>query len=66
MAVSDLAKPYQISLPAVSKHIGVLEEAGLVFRWREGRTFYCRLASHSMGEINVWLGKFRRAQARTK
>jgi DNA-binding transcriptional ArsR family regulator len=58
--VSDLAKPYGISLPAVSKHIKVLEDAGLVFRWREGRTFYCRLATSPLREIDSWLARFRK------
>lgn len=61
--VSELAQPYGISLPAVSKHIKVLEQAGLVFRWREGRTFYCRLAASPLREIDSWLVRFRDSQS---
>lgn len=58
-AVTELAKPFQMSLPAISKHISVLEEAGLVFKRREGRTIYCRLATDPLKEIDVWLARFR-------
>jgi DNA-binding transcriptional ArsR family regulator len=61
-SVSELAKPYGISLPAVSKHLGVLEEAGLIFRERRGRVSYCRLASQPLREIDTWLVRFRRTQ----
>jgi DNA-binding transcriptional ArsR family regulator len=59
-SVSELAKPYRISLPAVSKHLGVLEEAGLIFRQQRGRTHYCRLATQPLREIDTWLARFRR------
>src|SRR3989344_2906220 len=61
VSVSELAKPYGISLPAVSKHLSVLEEAGLIFRERRGRIHYCRLASQPLREIDVWLVRFRRS-----
>lgn len=60
-SVSELAKPYGISLPAISKHLRVLEEAGLIFRRREGRTHYCSLATAPLREIDTWLARFRRA-----
>jgi DNA-binding transcriptional ArsR family regulator len=60
-SVSELAKPYGISLPAISKHLRVLEEAGLIFRRREGRTHYCRLATTPLGEIDTWLTRFRQS-----
>ena len=58
-SISELAKPYGISLPAVSKHLRVLEEAGLIFRRREGRTHYCSLATTPLSEIDTWLARFR-------
>jgi DNA-binding transcriptional ArsR family regulator len=58
-SVSELAKPYGISLPAISKHLKVLEEAGLIFRRREGRVHYCRLATGPLSEIDTWLVRFR-------
>jgi DNA-binding transcriptional ArsR family regulator len=60
-AVSELAKPYGISLPAISKHLKVLEEAGLIFRRKEGRVHYCRLATKPLSEIDAWLARFRRS-----
>jgi DNA-binding transcriptional ArsR family regulator len=60
LSVSELAKPYGISLPAVSKHLSVLEEAGLIFRERKGRVHYCRLATQPLREIDTWLARFRR------
>jgi DNA-binding transcriptional ArsR family regulator len=58
-SVSELAGPFHISLPAISKHIKVLEEAGLLFKRRQGRTQYCQLATNPLREIDVWLGNFR-------
>jgi DNA-binding transcriptional ArsR family regulator len=63
-SVSELAEPYQISLPAISKHLGVLEEAGLIFRYKKGRTHYCRLATQPLREIDTWLVRFRRTNRR--
>lgn len=56
--ISELAAPYGISLPAVSKHVSVLEEAGLVFRERRGRTRYLSLATGALKEVDVWLRNF--------
>jgi DNA-binding transcriptional ArsR family regulator len=58
-SVSDLSEPYSISMPAISKHLRVLEEAGLIFRRQEGRTHYCRLAMAPLREIDIWLIRFR-------
>jgi DNA-binding transcriptional ArsR family regulator len=58
--VSELARPYGISMPAISKHLRVLEEAGLIFRRKEGRTHYCRLATAPLREVDTWLARFRR------
>ena len=57
--VTELAKPFGISLPAISKHIRVLQEAGLLFKRKEGRTQYCSLATEPLREIDVWMAKFR-------
>ena len=58
-SVSELAKPYGISMPAISKHLNVLEEAGLIFRSKRGRIYYCRLATAPLKEIDTWLARFR-------
>ncbi len=58
-SVGELAAPHQMSLPAISKHISVLEEAGLVFKRKQGRQQYCRLATKPLNEIDAWLRRFR-------
>lgn len=57
--ITDLAAPFEMSLPAVSKHIRVLEEAGLVTRLVEGRVHRCSLAAHPLGEVTRWLDEYR-------
>jgi DNA-binding transcriptional ArsR family regulator len=58
--VTDLAEPFAISLPAVSKHLKVLERAGLVSRGREAQWRPCRLESEPMREAFGWLDHYRR------
>jgi DNA-binding transcriptional ArsR family regulator len=58
-SVSELAAPFSMSLPAISKHLGVLEDAGLVFREKQGRTRYCRLVPGPMREAAGWLELYR-------
>ncbi len=57
--VGELAKPFRISLPAVSKHLGVLERAGLVERKRDGRTHRCRLRAAPLAEASLWIDHYR-------
>jgi DNA-binding transcriptional ArsR family regulator len=54
-SVGELAEPFDISLPAISKHLTVLEEAGLVARTKEGRTRRCRLLDEPMREALEWI-----------
>jgi DNA-binding transcriptional ArsR family regulator len=58
--VTDLAEPFRMSLPAVSKHLRVLESAGLVRRRREGRTHFLSLAGEPMAAAAQWLEQHRR------
>jgi DNA-binding transcriptional ArsR family regulator len=53
--VGDLADPFDISLAAVSKHLKVLEGAGLVERTARGRTTVCRLRAEPLAEIREWV-----------
>ena len=53
--VGDLASPFEISLAAVSKHLKVLEGAGLVERRLEGRTTVCRLRAEPLAEVRDWV-----------
>jgi DNA-binding transcriptional ArsR family regulator len=59
-SVSALAAPFDISLPAVSRHLKVLEQAGLVARGREGKWRPCRLEASPIKEVAIWAGEYRR------
>ncbi|MEQ1608125.1 MAG: metalloregulator ArsR/SmtB family transcription factor [Hyphomonadaceae bacterium] len=58
--VNDLAKPFDISLPAVSRHLKVLESAGLISRGRDAQWRPCRLETAPLRELDGWLGKYRK------
>lgn len=58
--VTDLARPFSMSLPAVSKHLRVLENAGLVRRRRKGRVHSLRLQAAPMGRACRWIEEYRR------
>jgi DNA-binding transcriptional ArsR family regulator len=55
-SLSELAAPYAMTLTAVRKHVGVLEEAGWVERRKHGRVVTCRLRPEPLGELERWLG----------
>ena len=59
-SVTELAAPFDMSLPAISKHLKVLEHAGLISRGREAQWRPCRIAPLSLKEVDGWLGSFRR------
>jgi DNA-binding transcriptional ArsR family regulator len=58
--VTDLARPYAMSLPAVSKHLRVLECAGLIRRRRDGRMHRLNLEAAPMKQASQWIGEYRR------
>lgn len=58
--VSELAEPFRMSLSAASKHIRVLERAGLIRRKVEGRTHRCRLEPGRLKEVHAWLLRYER------
>ena len=58
--VKALAEPFQMSLPAVSKHLRVLERAGLVAKGREAQWRPCRLDAGPLREVAEWLDPYRR------
>ena len=58
-SVTELAAPFEMSLPAVSKHLKVLEKAGLITRSREAQWRPCRLEGEPLREANNWLEKYR-------
>ena len=59
LKITDLAEPYAISLPAVSKHLRVLEQAGLVRRHIDGRVHRCRLEIEPLERADRWLEQHR-------
>jgi len=59
-SVSELAKPFDMSLPAVSKHLKVLERAGLIARGREAQWRPCRIEPRALKDIDDWLEHYRR------
>lgn len=58
--VTDLAAPFAMSLPAVSKHLKVLERAGLITRGREAQWRPCRLRADPLAEVEAWVAHYRR------
>ena len=60
VTVSELARPFAIKLPAVMKHLDVLDEAGLITRSKSGRTVTVRLSPEPMRDALVWLRRYER------
>jgi DNA-binding transcriptional ArsR family regulator len=56
--VQELAEPLPISQPAVSKHLKVLERAGLIERRREAQRRWCRLQAKPLREVSMWAAEF--------
>jgi DNA-binding transcriptional ArsR family regulator len=58
LAVSELAAAHQMSLPGFMKHLGVLEEAGLIAREKEGRVVSCELSAAPMKAASAWIARY--------
>ncbi len=58
-SVSELAEPFPVSLPAISKHLQVLERAGLIAREKDGRVRRCRLLPEPMKDAAKWIEQYR-------
>ena len=58
-SVTELAEPFAMSQPAISKHLKVLERAGLITRSREAQRRPCRLEAKPLAEANEWLERYR-------
>jgi DNA-binding transcriptional ArsR family regulator len=54
--MGELAEPHRITLPAMTKHVGVLVDAGLVMRRKVGRTVVCTIRPEAFAEVESWLG----------
>jgi len=63
VTVMELAEPFDMSQPAISKHLGVLERAGLIVRRVEGAKRPCRLAKEGVEVVDQWLAMLRKALA---
>jgi DNA-binding transcriptional ArsR family regulator len=59
-SVSELAEPFEMSMPAISKHLKVLQRAGLIERGREAQWRPCRLAAAPLKDASDWLDRYRR------
>ena len=59
-SVTELAEPFEISLPAVTKHLKVLERAGLITRTRDAQWRRCRLDPEPLREVAQWVEQYRR------
>jgi len=59
-SVSELARPFDMTMPAISKHLKVLEKAGLIARSREAQWRPCRLEAGRLKEISEWVEQYRR------
>jgi DNA-binding transcriptional ArsR family regulator len=59
-SVTELAEPFDMSLPAVSKHLKVLERAGLIARGREAQWRPCRIEPAALKHVDDWLERYRR------
>ncbi|HEV2527072.1 MAG TPA: metalloregulator ArsR/SmtB family transcription factor [Thermomicrobiales bacterium] len=58
-SVKELAEPFDMTLPAISKHLKVLERAGLISRGRHAQWRPCRLEAAPLGEATTWLNEYR-------
>lgn len=59
-SVTELAQPFDMSLPAISKHLKVLEHAGLIARGREAQWRPCRIEAQALKPVDEWLENYRR------
>ncbi|AUJ64791.1 transcriptional regulator [Aestuarium zhoushanense] len=58
MAVTDVAEPFAVSLAAISKHLTVLADAGLISQEKRGRVKWCKLEPDALREASVWMQGF--------
>jgi DNA-binding transcriptional ArsR family regulator len=60
VSASELARPFQVSLPAISKHLRVLENAGLIARERDGRIHRFHIVPRRLKEASHWINRYRK------
>ena len=63
MAVTDVAEPFEMSLAAISKHLGILSRAGLISQEQRGRVKWCKLEPDAMRDASIWMQSFGQFEA---
>ncbi len=63
MAVTDVAEPFEMSLAAISKHLGVLTKAGLIVQEKRGRVKWCKLDPDALRAASIWMQSFGQFEA---
>lgn len=63
MAVTDVADPFDMSLAAISKHLGILAMAGLISQEKRGRVKWCKLEPDALREASIWMQAFGQFEA---
>jgi len=59
-SVTELAEPFEMSMPAISKHLKVLERAGLIARGKEAQWRPCKLQAGPLQDASIWIDEYRR------
>ena len=63
MAVTDVAEPFEMSLAAISKHLGILSRAGVISQEQRGRVKWCKLEPDAMRDASIWMQSFGQFEA---
>ena len=63
MAVTDVAEPFDMSLAAISKHLGILTRAGLITQEKRGRVKWCKLNPDALRDTSIWMQSFGQFEA---
>ncbi|OGT81549.1 MAG: hypothetical protein A3H91_10780 [Gammaproteobacteria bacterium RIFCSPLOWO2_02_FULL_61_13] len=58
--IAELARPFKVSAPAITRHMRILEEAGLLSRTRQGREHHCRMEQQRLQEAGAWMERNRK------
>ena len=63
MAVTDVAEPFEMSLAAISKHLGILMRAGLISQEKRGRVKWCKIDPGALRDASIWMQSFGQFEA---
>lgn len=59
-SIGELAEPFEMSMPAISKHVSILRSVGLIRTRREGKRVMCNLDAENLMRVSTWLAKYQR------